>query len=164
MRVLQGVWEGEELLWVLQLQDPARCSVLLQDELSSGRGRLKAPGESSSSSHLPGRGRQFPLAELSPPARAPKWPHGHPARQGWLGWLGLCSSRHRCMPSPAGHSQPGSISTDPLLGHLTPLSPLCPPLLPIFPEPSRAGNAHSQPDKRKALLCIWKLNGSFKYC
>lgn len=127
MRVLQGVWEGEELLWVLQLQDPARCSVLLQDELSSGRGRLKAPGESSSSSHLPGRGRQFPLAELSPPARAPKWPHGHPARQGWLGWLGLCSSRHRCMPSPAGHSQPGSISTDPLLGHLTPLSPLCPP-------------------------------------
>lgn len=48
----------------------------------------------------------------------------------------------------------------------TPSLPTSPPVLVqgCMLEPRRPGNAHSQPDKWKPLLSIWKLNGSFKYC
>lgn len=55
--------------------------------------------------------------------------------------------------TPTRHSVPSSLPASPSV-----LVQAC------VLEPSRPGNARSQPDKWKPLLSIWKLNGSFKYC
>lgn len=146
-----GVWEDEEpraLLWVLRIHDPAlpgarwccRTSRAAAREGSKPRGNPPPPvcrGEGGNS-------------RLQSP------PHPPVLRNGPVGILpgtaGSGSAAPAPLPSPALLQQPGP-----------PWAPVTPAGPPVPPEPGRAGNAPSQPDECEPLLCIWKLNGSFKY-